>query len=34
MLKEAIYHSPQGSFAYPVGDNELFVQLKAQKGDL
>ena len=34
MLKEAILHKPNGVFAYPVDDNELFVQLKAKKGDL
>ncbi|MBM7556049.1 alpha-glycosidase [Halanaerobacter jeridensis] len=34
MLKEAIYHKPNNVFAYPVGADKLFVQLKAKKGDL
>ncbi len=34
MFKEAIEHQPYGSYAYPVADDILFVQLKAKKGDL
>jgi glycosidase len=34
MLKEAIYHKADGVFAYPTKEDELFIQLKAKKGDL
>lgn len=34
MLKEAIFHQPGGSYAYPLGANELRVRLRAKKGDL
>ncbi|WP_018250244.1 alpha-glycosidase [Orenia marismortui] len=34
MLKESICHYPYGSYAYPTGEDKLFIQLRAKKGDL
>ena len=34
MLKEAIYHQPYGNYAYPIGEDKLFIQLRAKRGDL
>ncbi|WP_027340313.1 alpha-glycosidase [Halonatronum saccharophilum] len=34
MLREGIYHQPYGNYAYPVGEDTLFIQLRTKKGDL
>jgi cyclomaltodextrinase / maltogenic alpha-amylase / neopullulanase len=34
MMKEAIFHLPQGAYAYAVSKNEARITLRAKKGDL
>jgi cyclomaltodextrinase / maltogenic alpha-amylase / neopullulanase len=34
MLKEAIFHRPEGAYAHPAGSRELRVRLRARRGDL
>ncbi|SHF22463.1 Glycosidase [Caldanaerobius fijiensis DSM 17918] len=34
MHKEAIYHRAEGSYAYPLSENEIRLILKAKRGDL
>lgn len=34
MLKEAIYHQPYDNYAYPVGEEKLYLQLRVKKNDL
>jgi len=32
--KQAIFHQPYNNYAYPIGEDKLFIQLRAAKGDL
>ena len=34
MLKEAIFHRPEGAYAHPAGSRALRVRLRARRGDL
>lgn len=34
MLKEAVFHRPEGAYAHPAGPRELRVRLRAKRGDL
>ncbi|GAB6139266.1 alpha amylase N-terminal ig-like domain-containing protein [Halanaerobaculum tunisiense] len=34
MLKEALYHQSYGNYAYPIGEDELLLQLRSKKRDL
>lgn len=33
MLRAAVYHKPYGNYVYPVDKDQLFLRLRAKKGD-